>query len=453
MPFDFDPFSLDFPALTLQCLKPPPTLFASTQHPTPTSWSILPPGKTQLEALHAYFRREFRQWKITCTAATTALTEELVYPPSLNPARTDSKAEVRKAEKTAEQMEKHVYDHLEATYSIWEGLAQDQREQLWRLELARGVGRKQKEVDKLKEGHHSLRQENGHLKIQIEQLTRLQQPREFKITPPSTVYIDEKLLGRLMEDGVVSGKQHVGINITDRHSDFDTVVSSVINRWRDVIVSARSASGGLQAQRPLNTETTGPSPRGSVGDVSPSNQQQDSRQPPQPCFPNYQNPLPTQLSTTGARGTTYPSSAASAAASLAPRIPTTPAVHGSAPSINTNGEEDEDEEMSDQDAESDPDPNPEGDAEGDTDADADADADMDDDPGNLTNAQLQAFQQQQLPHPAVPMPPQQMGRVEVARTRQQMGGGRRSTTDDGTVSHGELCPGQRQVRDRMQSWA
>ncbi|KAK4043099.1 hypothetical protein C8A01DRAFT_13325 [Parachaetomium inaequale] len=463
-PFDFDTFSLDFPALTLQCLDPPPTLFASTQHPTPTSWSILPPGQIQFEALHAYFQGEFRRWKTACAAATTALNEELTYPPPSDPVRTDSKAEVLKAEKAAAQMEKHVYDHLAATYSIWNGLAQEQREQLWRLELARGVGRKRKEVDKLKEGQHLLRQENAHLKAQVEQLTRLQQPREFKVTPPSTVYVDEKLVAHMLENAMLNGRPFVGLNMADRNSDLGTVVSSVIDRWKKVIVSTRSAGGGLQAQRTLSTGTTGLSPRASIGEVSPTNQQQ-SLQLPQQSFLNGQNrPQPRQLSIASAHGTSSPASIASPTTSLTPRIPTTPAVPSAAPSISIHADDDGDEEMSDQDAESDDEaevgPNPEGDAEGDTDADADADADMmDDNPGGYTGVQLQPLQQlqqrQQQPHSTVPMPlpPQQMGQLEAARTRQQMGGGRRSTTNDGRAGYGGL--GQEPVhgRGRMPSWA
>lgn len=433
MPFDFDPFSLDFPALTLQCLDPPPTLFATTQYPTPTSWSISPPGQTQLEALHAYFRGEFKRWKTTCALATTAVTEELVYPPPLNPARIDCKAEVLKAEKAAEQMEKHVYDHLAATYSIWNGLAPDQREQLWRLELARGVSRKQKEVDKLKEGQDMLRQENKNLKTQIEQLTRLQQPREFKIAPPSTIYVDEKLMGRMLEQGMVNRQHLVGFNIADRHTDLNTIVSSVVDRWKSVIVSTRLSTGGLQTQRPLHAESTEPSPRGSVAEVSPSTQHHPSQQRQQ-SFSNYQNLPPPRQS--------YPPSATSPATSLTPQIPSTPAIPSAAPSISIQGEEDdEDEEMSDQDAEPDPDPNnpDDGDAEGDT--DADADADMDDVPSDYTDAQLQPLQQQlqqQLPHQGMQMPTQQMGRLEVSRTREQMGSGRRSVTDDGIAGHGGL---------------
>jgi hypothetical protein len=72
---------------------------------------------------------------------------------------------------------------------------------------------------------------------------------------------------------------------------------------------------------------------------------------------------------------------------------------------------------------------------------------MDDVPGDYTDARLQP------PLPGVSMPTQQMGRLEVSRTRQQMGSGRRSATDDGIAGHGELDQDQVHARGRMQSWA
>ncbi|SPQ23250.1 74d09585-04cc-4be3-9945-885e61176121 [Thermothielavioides terrestris] len=423
MPFDFDPFSLDFPALTLQCLDPPPTLFASTQHATPTSWSILPPGRSQLEALHAYFREEFRKWKIACTGATTAVIEELTYPPPLHPGRTDIKAEVLKAEKTAEKMEKHVYDHLEATYSIWNGLAPEQREQLWRLELARGVGRKQKEVEKLKQVQHFLSQENASLKMQVEQLTRLQQPREFKIAPPSTVYFDEKLVAHVLEQGVSrSRKDSVGFDIADRHSDLGTLVSSVIGRWKNVVVAARSASSGLKTQLRLNTGVTGESsPGSSTGDASSQLPRESGQsQPPSSGRPNRPAQYPAY---TGASRTNYAASAASTTTSLTPQTTTAPAVPREGASITPHAEEeDKDEEMSDQEAgpgsDAEAGAHAEGNAARDNETDTDGDADMEDGLGGYPDARFQAYQRQrQNPRLTDPVSAPQLGRLEVARSR------------------------------------
>src|SRR6185312_12953677 len=139
MPFDFDPLALDFPALTLQCLQPPPTLFSSTQHPTSTSWSVQFPGQREFDALQAYFEEQFQQWKCSCALATTASMEELVYPPKEGPFP-NAKDAVKKAEKQAETLEKQVKEHLQSAYAVWATLPETRRNELWVLELARGVG-------------------------------------------------------------------------------------------------------------------------------------------------------------------------------------------------------------------------------------------------------------------------------------------------------------------------
>lgn len=254
MPFDFDPLSLDFPALCLQCLEPPPTLFSSTQHPTSTSWSITPPGEKQNEALLSYFQDEFRKWKIACATATTAVMEELTYPPSQAPiSQENTRESVQEAEKAAECLEKQVTEHLVSAFSVWEQLPTQRRQELWILELARSVGRKQKEVDRLKEAQQSLKQENTKLKSQIDHLNRLQEPREFKIMSPMTWSMDGRMMQLAAEAGL-SGRRVVGLSMEDRHSDINTVVSSAIDRWKGVILTSRATSG-LTAQKPLDQQS------------------------------------------------------------------------------------------------------------------------------------------------------------------------------------------------------
>ncbi|KAJ4259801.1 hypothetical protein NW762_007733 [Fusarium torreyae] len=250
MPFDFDPLSLDFPALTLQCLKPPPTLFSSTQHPTSTSWSVQSPGHREFEALQTYFIEEFRAWKVTCASATTAVMDEFTYPPSTGNFR-NARESVRKAEKTAEQLEAQVDEHLRSAYTVWESLPVQRRQELWILELARGVGRKHKEAEKMKDQQHRLKQENANLKSQIEQLNKLQQPKEFKLTAPVTIPIERELLALSYEQAVKGGRT-IGFTIEDSQVDLSSLVSRSIERWKGVIASTRANASGMNAQRPLD---------------------------------------------------------------------------------------------------------------------------------------------------------------------------------------------------------
>ncbi|KAI2468175.1 hypothetical protein F4781DRAFT_432593 [Annulohypoxylon bovei var. microspora] len=255
LPFDFDPLSLDFPALTLQCLQAPPTLFSSTPHPTSSSWSIQPPAQKQYEALRAFFQEEFRKWRIACSMATTTSHDDLVYPPSSINIPHDMREGVKRAEEAAAALEAQVSEHLQSTYHVWEQLSSQRRTELWGLELARSVGRRQRDMEKLKEMHYSTKQENSNLKLQIDQLNRLQHPREFRIMPPATIPIEQSILAYL-GDLSHKGRRGIGLDIEDRHVDLDAMVSRAIDRWKTVIVSSRGP--GMAGQRSLDQSTPTP---------------------------------------------------------------------------------------------------------------------------------------------------------------------------------------------------
>ena len=430
-PFDFEPLSLDFPALCLQCLEPPPTLFSSTQHATATSWSITPPGDKQYEALQRYFADEFQKWKITCAAATTVVNEDLTYPPSATIYKQDLiKDAVRRAEKTAENLEKEIAEHMESIFTGWQGLSEQQRRDFWLLELARGVGRKQKELGSMQNTQHSLKQENANLRTQIEHLNRLQQPREFKILPPATIPLDRKIIDFFLMEGVVHGKAGVGMNLNDRHSDLNTVVAAAIDRWKNVIVSTR-ASSGMGAQRSLNSQPSDAPDSGNAngstnaggGNLTKAQQAQTrtTRTRTQQSVPILQAPQPQRPATGNAANGTLLS--ATDKLSAEPRAPSTAPTADStsvAASVSAGADDDD---MSDQ--------------------DADGDAEMDDDDGyasmNTPNAgtPLKMESQQQAP-PA--MPSQGSGTLEVPRTR----GAAQSRTPNGTArSVTQAVPGGR----------
>ncbi|EFX05866.1 hypothetical protein CMQ_3935 [Grosmannia clavigera kw1407] len=292
-PFDFDPLSMNFPALTLQCLRPAPTLFASTLHPTSSSWSTTPPGSSQYEALKAFFKEEFRKWKVKCAAATTAVFEELKYPPAASLQKQDRAEAVERAEQRAETLEREAEEHLEATFAAWAGLPPERQTELWVLELARGVATKQTELDKMAHVQHRLNQEVTNLKSQIEQLNRLQQPREYKIVPPMTIPMSEKLLMMLQDEAVTHSCRKIGWDIGDRNADLDVLLSVAVDRWKSVVVSARSANRTLAAagrgQMPAvagGGSTLAPPPPTSNRSVTPS------LGSPQQAWLQQQQPLP-----------------------------------------------------------------------------------------------------------------------------------------------------------------
>ena len=249
VPFEFDPLAFDFPALTLQCLRPPPTLFSSTQYPSPTSWSIQAPGAREFEALRTYFQEEFRTWKLQCATATTAINEELQYPPNTCPPR-DMKRELKKVEDRCSELERQIHDHLQSSYAVWASLSQQRKDELWLLEMARSVGRRHKEVETMKEERQTRMQRISHLESQIEHLTRLQQPREFKAMAPQTIPVNSKAVNLLLELGLKE-PAGVGFNLDARHTDLHSLATQCIDRWKAVVVSQRVSNNSLNGQRPL----------------------------------------------------------------------------------------------------------------------------------------------------------------------------------------------------------
>ncbi|TQN72176.1 hypothetical protein CSHISOI_03310 [Colletotrichum shisoi] len=390
MPFEFDPLALDFPALTLQCLASPPTLFSSTQHPTSTSWSVQSPGQREYDALKAFFHEEFSNWKVTCATATTAAMEDLTYPPREGPVR-DTREAVKKAEKSAETLEKQVNEHLQSAFAVWTSLPVQRRNELWLLEMARSVGRKQTEIDKMKDDQHRLQQENANLKSQIDQLNRLQQPREFKLFSPATVPLERQLLTHVLEAGIKSGGRGVGLRLEDRQLDLNDVVVRAIERWKTVISMNRVANSGMNAQKALdqtnsNTSTPAPTPQQQQQQQQHQNQQSQQRQQQQQQQPAQSSQQ--QLQQQQAQQFPSPNQ----------RQSTTSITDNSDPGATTSGPPSID-DASDQDA------------DGDADGDADADAEMEDDD---SFAVMDTPTTKSMPQ----QPMQRQATLEVPRTRQ-----------------------------------
>ncbi|TLD31387.1 hypothetical protein PspLS_02381 [Pyricularia sp. CBS 133598] len=294
MPFDFDPLSLDFPALTLQCLKQPPTLFSSTQHPTATSWSISPPGQRQFEALTAYFRDEFSKYRTKCIAAATAAEEDLGYPAQLKLSQPDPKEAAKRAEKAVESLEEQVTEHLQSAYSVWTSLDQQRQSELWVLELARSVGRGQTELEKFREAQQTLKQENAKLKTQMEQLGRLQQARDSRIVSPTTIPMKEAMIEYLEEQRVNHGRVGVALKVDDGRSDLSTVVARSIDKWKTVIINARAANNSLSSQRALDAGSGPLSPALVTGGSQASQSQSVTSAPDTTYTTQTQQPRPQQ---------------------------------------------------------------------------------------------------------------------------------------------------------------
>lgn len=198
----------------------------------------------------------------------TKIMDEVPYPPFNSAAQHENTTHMaQKAEETAQGLQRQVSDHLASAFYVWNQLPFPRQQDLWISEMARNIGKKQKQVTALKEAQYSLKQENKNLKSQIEQLSRQQQPREFKIVPPMTLKVDEKMMDLWTEAGM-DGRRVPGISLEDHRPNLSAVVSGAIDRWKSVIVSSRAASG-LSAQRPLDQSAPLKTPTSATQPPSP----------------------------------------------------------------------------------------------------------------------------------------------------------------------------------------
>ena len=309
--FDYDPLSLDFPALTLYCLPPPPTLYQSTPIPDSTSWSILPPDDQQYQALRSHFSSEFHRWRVSCAIATTTSPDDFSYPPppTLFTPFHDPAEIAQGAEAAATDLEAKISDHLHQVFAHWTSLSPEKRTEIWTIELARSVGRKAEEVQRLKREKDLSQQETAHLKLQVDELSRLQHPREFGLVSPSTLPFDAKVLAEVWEMGL--RQTGIGFSVTDRNEHLDKTIERAIGRWKGVVREARGAgpsSGGLAAQRWLSGPSSAPAKiQAQTQTVTPTL----NHTPTQPQHHHHHIPSPTKPdpppnSTSNSNSNTHP---------------------------------------------------------------------------------------------------------------------------------------------------
>jgi hypothetical protein len=126
------------------------------------------------------------------------------------------------------------------------------KSEIWRLKLARAIGHKDHIISCLKSHTEKIQQENSHLRAQVEQLSRCQQPREFQMMPPATVPISNKTL---IELGNISANGNsVGVSIKDKEEPLEVMVEKAIGRWLAVVQSTKNVHSGLASQRALNNQ-------------------------------------------------------------------------------------------------------------------------------------------------------------------------------------------------------
>jgi hypothetical protein len=148
---------------------------------------------------------------------------------------------------TAQDLEEKILSHLDTAFRQWCSMSPPIKEQVWRLSLARAVGHKDHTISSLKSDREKILQENAHLRTQVEQLSRCQQPREFQMMPPGTIPINSRVAAELGDMGVRG--VGIGLSINDKDEPIEGLVKKAVGRWLAIV---RSSRGGIASQRSLD---------------------------------------------------------------------------------------------------------------------------------------------------------------------------------------------------------
>lgn len=235
-PFDFDPFSLTYPALCLRCLHPPPTLFSGQPFSTTSSWSIEAPGPAQLEPLRQYFQETYRRWR-----SEKAVAEGRKDPRNLVNGHSNG---YTYSDQQAQQEQDKVMKHLTSAFNHWKVVPEKQRQESWRLEVLRAYAHEQEKQKATAVSLESAEQEVLRLRAQVDQLSKCQQPREFLLFPPTAIPIPQDAIKEMSKTGLDLAAL-----------DYDTLV----DKWKGVIHRHHRSNTGMAAQKPLPDAITTPS--------------------------------------------------------------------------------------------------------------------------------------------------------------------------------------------------
>ncbi|KAF3037057.1 hypothetical protein E8E12_001364 [Didymella heteroderae] len=225
--FDFDPYTLSFPALCLRILPAPSTLFSSQPFATAESWSIAPPAQKQLDALNRCVRERLlahqRQRQInqvyphgglstaTSPPAAAAAHSPLPTPPLFDPDP------------------QKLFNHIADAYNHWQHQSDQARQELWQIEVLRCYARAN---DARREADVQL--ENA--RREIEYLKASRWTSGAPDLSPVTISLGSETAKELSKQGM-----------DFRNWDFDRLV----DKWRAVVRESRASASGMAAQKQL----------------------------------------------------------------------------------------------------------------------------------------------------------------------------------------------------------
>ena len=121
--------------------------------------------------------------------------------------------------------EQSYYDHLTKAYNIWKGLSEATQRDVWHLESLQAFAREQEEHGNTHVKLQRVEEEAANLRLQVERLSNLQQPREFALYPPVQLPISMETVSVLSQNS----------------EDIPLNFNKLVDKWKTRIQSNRSA--------------------------------------------------------------------------------------------------------------------------------------------------------------------------------------------------------------------
>ncbi|PGH19248.1 hypothetical protein AJ80_04113 [Polytolypa hystricis UAMH7299] len=226
-PFDFNLQSQTFPALCLQTLPPPPSLFSTHPFPSPTSFPLDPPGGAQREVVQQALRTQIQQWKEDQLAAASSTSQSTQHNGNIGNSTMYSPEMI---ERTAQQHEEMALRHLDLSLNHWLSLAPNRRQENWQLEITRAFAREAEKRERVEDRLARTQQEVIQLRSQIEKLENCQWPREFALFPPEMLPLSTDVCREL-----ITTESKVN-SLDSPRWDYDNVVA----KWKRVVMHDKS---------------------------------------------------------------------------------------------------------------------------------------------------------------------------------------------------------------------
>ncbi|KAF2398890.1 hypothetical protein EJ06DRAFT_94072 [Trichodelitschia bisporula] len=213
--FDFNPFTLNFPALCLHILPPPTTLFSPSPFSTDDSWPVTLPGEQQYAAIHRAVQE--RMQAANRQNAVNPLPPDYEY--------------------------QRLTTHIDDSFRHWQNLPESRQQEVWVLEILRLYAGAKDAHKQAQDTITALRSEIAQLQKRLEESHGAWNGAAdgHVLAPSAYSQISPLRLSNELVTELV--KQDLDIQYSS--------IDRLMDKWRTVVRDERNASNGLGRQRPL----------------------------------------------------------------------------------------------------------------------------------------------------------------------------------------------------------